>query len=149
MSFTANKCSTRKVKHFAHKYLYIELRLLVEGLAVVALAAEMIDAVVDVVVVLVVVLRYHLASVMHVVERRVIGAAVVLVLGQIGVRQQGGREMLEAGVVGIDDAATAGRQVTFFRRVRPVGRCELVRRVSVRRVASCNSSALVLSIGRN
>lgn len=133
-TFRASKCI----------YLYIELGLLVEGLAVVALAAEVVDAVVDVVVVLVVVVHrrcdhFRALVVVHDVERRIIGAAVVLVLGQVGVRQQGGREMLEAGIVGVDDAAAAGRQVSLLRRVRPVGRCDLARRVLVRRVASCNS----------
>lgn len=72
-------------------YLYIELRFLVKGLAVVALAAEMIDAVVDVVVILVVVLRQRGRVPMLRAVRRVIRATVVLVLGQIGVRQQGRR----------------------------------------------------------
>jgi len=68
----------------------------------------MIDAVVDVVVVLVAVLRDYL-GVMDAVEGRIVGAAVVLVLGQIGIRQQGRRQMLEAGIVGVDDAAAARR----------------------------------------
>lgn len=88
-------------------YLYIKLGLLVKDLAVVALAAEMIDAVVDVVVVLVAVLRDYLA--MMDVEGRIVGAAVVLVLGQVGIRQQGRRQMLEAGIVGVDDTAAARR----------------------------------------
>lgn len=67
-------------------YLYIKLGLLVEDLAIIALAAEMIDAVVDVVIVLVVVLRQR--SYLVVMERRIIRATVVLVLGQIGVRQK-------------------------------------------------------------
>lgn len=89
-------------------YLYIKLGLLVKDLAVVALTAEMIDAVVDVVIVLVAVPRDYLA-VMNVVEGRIVGAAVVLVLGQIGIRQQGRRQMLEAGIVGVDDATAARR----------------------------------------
>lgn len=82
----------------------------------------MIDAVVDIVVVLVVVLRQRGHLVVVVVERRIVGAAVVLVLGQIGVRQQGRRQMLEAGVVRVDDAAAARRQVPFLGPVRPLGR---------------------------
>lgn len=39
-------------------YLYVELGLLVENLAIVALLPEVIDAVVDIVVVLVAVLRW-------------------------------------------------------------------------------------------
>lgn len=102
-------------------YLYIKLGLLVKDLAVVALAAEMIDAVVDVVVVLVAVLRGYLA-VMDTVERRIVGAAVVLVLGQIGIRQQGRRQMLETRIVGVDDAAATRRQISFLGPVRPLGR---------------------------
>lgn len=68
----------------------------------------MIDAVVDVVVVLVAVLRGYLAM-MDTVEGRIFRTAVVLVLGQIGIRQQGRRQMLEAGIVGVDDAAAARR----------------------------------------
>lgn len=92
-----------------HDYLYIKLGLLVKDLAVVALAAEVIDAVVDVVVVLVVAVPRDYLAVMNVVEGRIVGAAVVLVLGQIGIRQQGRRQMLEAGIVGVDDATAARR----------------------------------------
>lgn len=127
-------------------YLYIEFGLLVEDLAVVALTAEMIDAVVDIVVVLVVVLRQ--GDLVVVVEWRIIGAAVVLVLGQVGVRQQGRRQMLEAGIVGIDDAAAARRQISFLGPVGPLGRCQLARRVLVRRVTPCNISRLHSSQAR-
>lgn len=119
-------------------YLYVELGLLVEDLAVVALAAEVIDAVVDVVVVFVVVLRGLAVA----AERRIVGAAVVLVLGQVGVRQQGRRQMLEAGIVGVDDAAAARRQIPFLGPVGPLGRRQLARRVLVRGVTPCNISRL-------
>lgn len=116
-------------------YLYIKLGLLVKDLAVVALAAEMINAVVDVVVVLVAVLLGYFA-VMDTVEGRIVGAAVVLVLGQVGIRQQRRRQMLETGVVGVDDAAAARRQIPFLGPVGPLGRRQFARRVLVRRVTS-------------
>lgn len=68
----------------------------------------MINAVVDVVVVLVVVLRGYIAM-MDIIERRIIGTAVVLVLGQIGIRQQRRCQMLKTGIVRVDDAAAASR----------------------------------------
>lgn len=116
-------------------HLYIELWLLVKDLAVIALAAEMIDTVVDVVVILVVVLRQR----GRFLVRRIIGATVVLVLGQIGVRQQRRRQMLEAGVVGVDDAAAARRQISFLGPVGPVGRREFARRILLRRVTACKT----------
>lgn len=64
---------------------------------------------------------------MDVVERRIIGAAIVLVLGQVSVREQGRRQMLEAGIVGVDDAAAARWQITLFGPVGPFGRRQLVR----------------------
>lgn len=67
-------------------YLYVELWFLVEGFTVVPLTAEMIDAVVNVVVVLVAVLRRCLFVMDSGIERRVIGATIVFVLGQVGVR---------------------------------------------------------------
>lgn len=62
-----------------------------------------------------------------VVVRWIIRAAVVLVLGQVGVRQQGRRQMLKAGVVGVDDAATTRWQVSLLGPVGPLGRCQLAR----------------------
>lgn len=101
----------------------------------------MIDAVVDVVVVLVVVLRQR-DHLIVMVERWIVGAAVVLVLGQVGVRQQRRRQMLEAGVVGVDDAAATRRQIPFLGPVGPFRRRQLARRVLVRRVTPCNISRL-------
>jgi len=86
----------------------------------------MIDAVVNIVVVLVIVLWYRNHFVV-VVVRWIIRAAVVLVLGQVGVRQQGGRQMLKAGVVGVADTATTRWQVSFLGPVGPLGRCQLAR----------------------
>lgn len=126
LSFPVSKSEDRSIDH-SIEYLYVELGLLVEDFAVVPLAAEMIDAV-DVVVVLVGVLqRLLLFLVDGRVERRVIGAAVVLVLGEVGVRQQGRRQVLEAGVVGVNDAAATRRQVPFLGPVGPLGRRQLVR----------------------
>lgn len=51
--------------------------------------------------------------------------------------------MLEAGVIGVDDAATARRQIPFLGPVGPVGRRELARRVLVRRITAWNTFSLV------
>ena len=66
-------------------YLYIKFGLLIKDLAIVALTAEMIDTVVDIVIVLVVVLwqRSYLIMVM---KWRVIGTTIVFVLSQVCVR---------------------------------------------------------------
>lgn len=64
-------------------YLYIKLRFLVKNLPLIPLTAQMIDAVFNVVVVLVVVLSW---SGVDVVQPCIIGTALVFILCQICVR---------------------------------------------------------------
>lgn len=66
-------------------HLYVELGLLVEGFTVVSLTAEMIDAVINVIVVFIAVLRRCLIAMNSGVKRWVIGAAVMLVLDKVGI----------------------------------------------------------------
>lgn len=128
----------RRRKQIIH--LYVELWFLVKDLPLVPLAAQVIDAVLDVVVALVVVLSRVGRSRVDVVQSDVIGTALVLVLRQICVREKRRRQVLKTGIVGVDDAATTRRQVSFLRPVGPLGRRQFVGRVFVRGVTPCGIS---------
>lgn len=110
-------------------HLYIEFRFLVKYLPLVPLPAQVIDAILDVVVVLVVVLCRPRVDV---VQPGVIAA---LVLGQICVRQKRRRQVLEARIIGVDDTAATRGQISLLGPVGPLGRCQLVGRIFVRGVA--------------
>lgn len=98
----------------------------------------MIDTLVDIVVILVAV--FAGASV-DVVQTDIIRAAVVLVFGKVGVREQGRRQMLKSWIVGINDAATTRRKISLLGEIRPLGRSQLVgRRILPRRVTPCKVS---------
>lgn len=129
----------RSKKQITH--LYVELWLLVKELPLVPLAAQVIDAVLDVVVALVVVALSRVGrSRVDVVQSDVIGTALVLVLRQISIREKRRRQVLKAGIVGVDDAAATRRQISFLGPVGPLGRRQFVRRVFARRVTPCGIS---------
>ena len=121
-------------------HLYVELWFLVKDLPLVPLAAQVIDAVLDVVVALVVVLSRVGRSRVDVVQSDVIGTALVLVLRQISIREERRCQVLKAGIVRVDDAATTRRQIPFLGPVGPLGRRQFVGRVFVRGVTPCGIS---------
>lgn len=98
----------------------------------------MIDTLVDIVVILVAVFA---GSSIDVVQTDIVRAAVVLVFGKVGIREQRRRQMLKPWIVGINDAATTRRKISLLGEIRPFGRCQFVgRRILPRRVTPCKVS---------